>query len=105
MRNPNAISIRRDFREHDVEHRGGVDTVIQRKFGSDQHTVLEHLTINDGTGVAEFERRARIYTAAELAVALRAAGLTVDGHYANAMGEPFEAGSSPRIITVGRKAT
>lgn len=103
MRNPNGTWIREHFKARDEERRGGVRTIIRRTLERSGRMLREHLSIDDGAGVREFEREAWIYSAAELEDLLSAAGLMVDRHLSDPSGEPFDARTSPRMVTVALK--
>ena len=105
MRNPNAVPIREAFQVRSEETRDGVRTVIDRSMDSAGQVVHEHLTIEGPQAVAAFERRQRIYDSPELDAALAQAGFVVHAHYGGLRGEPFDALTSTRMITVAIKGS
>lgn len=102
MRNPNGALIRSDFRASEEQHREGLAISIQSVLDEAGQWLEQHVTISDVQGIAEYDRRQRIYSAPELELVLKSAGFAAIEHYADSSGNSFHENASPRMITAAQ---
>jgi ubiquinone/menaquinone biosynthesis C-methylase UbiE len=88
------------FRETDREERGGIVVTIARTLASPRMT--ERISVSGTSGVAEYERRQRLYRLDELCAALESAGLSVLRVFASPAGLSFDAAASPAMWVVSQ---
>ena len=100
----NAEPMVADFRTADRESRGDSTIEITRSLLSGPPRLVEHLVIQSPQGSGTFERRQRIYSAAELRETIKAAGLQPGAVTATISGAPFDLRRSPSIVLVAERA-
>jgi ubiquinone/menaquinone biosynthesis C-methylase UbiE len=100
----NAEPIVAGFRSSDRESRGDSTIEITRSLLSGPPRLVEHLVIQSPQGSGRFERRQRIYSAAELRETIKAAGLQPGAVTATISGAPFDPRRSPSIVLVAERA-
>ena len=102
MRNPNGALIRSDFRASEKQQSEDREISIRSVLDEAGHWLDQHVTISDVHGIAEYERRQRIYSAFELELVLESAGFTAVEHYSGWSGASFHEDLSRRMITAAR---
>jgi SAM-dependent methyltransferase len=104
LRNPNAISIRNNFKSIVEEERNGRTIQLHNALDERGHWMDQHVIIRGEEGVEEYQRQQRIYSTDELEEVLERAGFSSFRHFSTPEGAPFDESASPDLITVCRVA-
>lgn len=91
-----------NFTPLDREEREGLVIEIERSLEPDS-VVVERLTFREAGAARKCERRQRMYRADALAMAVRSAGLTVEGLYGDMREAVFDGTVSEKIVLKARR--
>jgi D-alanine-D-alanine ligase len=100
----NGVPILTAFRDNEHERRDGVDVSVSNTLTMDPPRMTQRLRVSGNRGEGRYERRQRLYRAAELQALLERAGFSVTGILANTDGAPFESAQSGTIWMSGEAA-
>jgi SAM-dependent methyltransferase len=100
----NGVPIVAGFRTADREERDGTVVTITRALARDPARMIERVSVTGPRGYGQYERRQRLYGAAELITASERAGFAIVGIFADASGAAFDPGTSPTMWVIGQRS-
>jgi SAM-dependent methyltransferase len=95
----NGAFIAANFRPHDREERDGIRVQITRTLTHSPARLTEMITVSDGSGTSEYERRQRLYHMEEIGAGRVRAGLSIVAGHGSAWGA-FDS-ASPTLWIIG----
>jgi D-alanine-D-alanine ligase len=99
----NGEPILASFRPADHEQRDGVLVALSRSLTLEPPRMIERVSVSGARGTGQYERRQRLYRAAELSAAAKQVGLAIVGVFADACGAAFEPATSRSMWVIAER--